>query len=157
MQDSKLVNTLVLAHYKLSSVKEDLPKEEAAYMKKMPYSNVVGSLMYAMISTRPDMAYGVSLVSRFMSKPSKDHWKAVKWLMRYIRGSMSVGLVYESRKEGGSCISGYCNSDYVADLDKRRSITGHAFTVGRNLVSWKSNLQHIVALSTTEAEYVALT
>ena len=126
-------------------------------MKKVPYSNVVGSLMYAMISTRPDLAYGVNLVSRFISKPSKDHWKVVKWLMRYIRGSMSVGLVYEPKKEGESCISGYCDSDYAADLDKRRSITGYAFTFGGNLVSWKSNLQYIVALSTTEAEYVALT
>ena len=78
MQDSKPVNTPVPAHYRLSSVEGDLPKEEATYMKKVPYSNVVGSLMYAMISTRPDMAYGVSLVSRFISKPSKDHWKAVK-------------------------------------------------------------------------------
>ena len=156
MQDSKPVNTPVLAHYILSSVKEDLPKEEAAYIKKVPYSNVVGSLMYAIISIRPDMAYGVSLVSRFMSKPSKDHWKAVKWLMRYIKGSLSVGLVYESRKEGGSYMSVYFDSDYAADLDKRRSITGYAFTVGGNLVSWKSNLQHIVALCTTEAKYMAL-
>ena len=69
---------------------------------------------------------------------------------------MDVGLVYELKKEGGSCISGYCDLDYATDLDKRRSLTGYVFTIGGNLINWKSNLQHIVALSITEAEYVAL-
>ena len=93
-------------------------------MKGVPYTNAVRSLMYAMIGTRPDIAYGVSLVSRFMSKPSKDHWKAVKWLLRYVKGSIDIGLCYEANDEGGSNIKGYCDSDYAADLNKRRSLTG---------------------------------
>ena len=78
MNDAKPVSTPLQAHFKLCSVKGELLKEEADYMKHVPYSNAVGSLMYAMIGTRPDIAYGVSLVSRFMSKPSKEHWQAVK-------------------------------------------------------------------------------
>ena len=126
-------------------------------MEKVSYSNVVGSLMYATIWTRLDIAYGVSLVSRFISKPSKDHWNVVKWLLRYLKGSLNKGLVHSSNIEGSNCIEGFCDSDYTADLDKRRSLTWYAFTICENLISWKSNLQHIVAFSTIETEYVALT
>ena len=126
-------------------------------MKKVPYSNAVGSLMYAMIASRPDIAYGVGLVSRFMSCPSKEHWQAVKWLLRYIKGSLNKGLVYKKVELDQIEVKGYCDADYAADLDKRRSLTGYVFTLGGNLVSWKSTLQHVVALSTTEAEYIALT
>lgn len=158
MSDCKPVTTPISPpHFKLNAVMGDLPKDESKYMKKVPYSNAVGSLMYAMIGTRPDIAYGVSLVSRFMSKPSKEHWSAVKWILRYLQGSVNKGLVYSSNPRESICIKGYCDSDFAADLDKRRSLTGYAFTLGGNLASWKSNLQHIVALSTIESEYIALT
>ncbi|RVW64151.1 Retrovirus-related Pol polyprotein from transposon TNT 1-94 [Vitis vinifera] len=68
--------------------------EEVEYMKSVPYSSMVGSLMYAMVCTRPDLAFAVSVVSRFMSNPGKAHWEAVKWIMRYLKGSSSVCLVY---------------------------------------------------------------
>ncbi|XP_052181870.1 secreted RxLR effector protein 161-like [Diospyros lotus] len=157
MEGCKPVSTPIPPHFKLQAVKGNLPKEEADYMKKVPYSNAVGSLMYAMISTRPDIAYGVSLVSRFMCNPSKEHWSAVKWVLRYLKGSVNKGLVFGSNAENSSSIKGFCDSDFAADLDKRRSLSGYVFTLGGNLISWKANLQHIVALSTTEAEYVALT
>lgn len=73
MNNCKPVFTPILAHFKLYAVKGDLSKDEESHMKKVPYSNAVGSLMYAMIGTKPDIAYGVSLVSRFVSKPSRDH------------------------------------------------------------------------------------
>lgn len=156
MQECKLVSIPMSPQYKLSAVKGSLPKVEEEYMKNVPYSNAVGSLMYAMICTRPDIAYGVSLVSRFMGNPSKEHWKSVKWMLRYLKGTVDKGLVFSSNTRNDSCIEGYCDSDFAADLDRRRSLTGYAFTLGGNLISWKANLQHIVALSTTEAEYVAL-
>ena len=148
MKNCKPVTTPIPAHYKPSTVKGELPEEEEKFVQKVPYSNAVGSLMYSMIGTRPDIAYGVSLVSRFMSKPSKDHWKTVKSLLRYLKGTVEVGLVYESKGVEESCIQGYCDSDYTADLDKRRSLTGYIFTIGGNVVSWKSNLLATVALST---------
>ena len=62
-------------------------------MQKVPYCNAIGFLMYAMMATRLDIAYGVGLVSRFMNLPSKEHWQAVKWLLRYLKGSRKLGLV----------------------------------------------------------------
>ena len=157
MENAKATSTPIGAHFKLSTLKEHEVISEAKHMKDVPYSNCVGSLMYAMVSTRPDLAYGVGLVSRFMSKPSRDHWQAAKWLLRYLKGTSEMKLVYSQNATRGPKVVGYCDSDYAADLDKRRSISGYVFTFGGNTVSWKSSLQHVVALSTTEAEYISLT
>ena len=157
MLESKQVSTPIPSHYKLKSVKGSISNTELEYMKKVPYCNAVGSLMYAMIATRPDIAYGVGLVSRFMSLPSKEHWQAVKWLLRYLKGSGKLGLFYSKPRNNQIELKGYCDADFAADLDRRRSLSGYVFTIGENVISWKSSLQHIVALSTTEAEYVALT
>ncbi|CAA7061742.1 unnamed protein product [Microthlaspi erraticum] len=89
-----------------------------------------------------------------MSRPIKEHWLGVKWVLRYLKGAASTKLSYTN--EGEFTLRGYCDAYYAADLDKRRSISGIVFTLGGNTISWKSNLQKIVALSITEAEYVAL-
>ena len=112
--------------------------------------------MYLMVCTRPDLCYGVSLVSRFMSQPGKEHWEATKWILRYLRGTIDVGLVFEATEKGMQ-VNGFVDSDYAGDIDTRRSQTGYVFQIGGCTVSWKSNLQSIVALSTTEAEYIACT
>jgi len=157
LDKAKAVSTPIGAQFKLMSLTEQELDNQAKYMEKIPYSNCVGSLMYGMISTRPDIAYGVSLVSRFMSKPGKTHWEAAKWLVRYIKGASDLSLVYTSNQSSHCKVQGYCDSDYAGDLDKRRSLSGYVFTVGENTVSWKASLQHVVALSTTEAEYISLT
>ena len=77
-------------------------------------------------------------------------------MLRYLKGSTKLGLVYKRDKENQIELKGYCDSDFAADLDRMRPITGYCFTIGGNIVSWKSSLQHIVALSTTKAEYVSL-
>lgn len=123
-------------------------------MSKVPYQSAVGSIMYAMVGTRLDLAYAVGLISRFMTNPLKEHWQAVKWVLRYIKGTVSTRLCY--KKKGEFKITGYSDSDYNGDLDQRRSTSGMVFTAGGNPVSWRSSLQKVVALSTTEAEYVAL-
>lgn len=122
-------------------------------MAKVPYSSAVGSLMYVMVCTRPDLAYSVSVVSRYMVNPNRDHWSAVKRIFRYLKGTSDVGLIFVVIK---SVVTGYSDSDYAADLDLRRSLTGYVFTLGNAVVSWKATLQSSVALSTTEAEYMAL-
>ena len=101
----------------------------------MPYSNVVDCMMYSMIATRPDVAYRVGLVSRFMSCPSKDYWHAIKLLLRYLKGSSKLGLSYSKTEMENVEIRGYCDADFAADLDKRRSLTGYYFTLGGNLIS----------------------
>lgn len=152
MYDAKISHTPIGAHFKLSSIKDD---EECIDVDEIPYASAVGSIMYGMIGSRPDLAYGIGLVSRFMSKPGTIHWEAVKWLLRYIKGSLDLQLMYT--KQMDFVVQGYYDSDFARDLDKRRSISGYVFTVGGNVVSWKSGLQKVVALSSTEAKYMALT
>ena len=156
-ENSKPVSTPLAPHLKLSSLLSPKTDEERAYMAKVPYANAVGSLMYAMVCTRPDISQAVGVVSRFMHDPGKGHWQAVKWILRYIQNTVDVGLVFEQDKSLGQCVVGYCDSDYAGDLDKRRSTTGYLFTFAKAPVSWKSTLQSTVALSTTEAEYMAIT
>ncbi|KAE8686551.1 cytochrome P450 71A9-like [Hibiscus syriacus] len=154
MSSAKPVSTPLANHFKLSS--EQCPKtdKEAEDMAKVPYSNAVGCLMYAMVCTRPDLAHAVSQVCKYMSKPGKQHWEAVKWIFRYLKGTVGHGIVFGSQRDN-PLVVGYVDSDYAGDLDNRRSTTGYVFTLGGGPICWKSTVQSIVALSTTEAEYMA--
>ena len=113
--------------------------------------------MYSMVCTRPDLAYAASLVSRFMAKPGKHHWEAVKWVFRYLKGTCNYGLKYQKTCFTENALVGFVDSDYAGDLDKRRSLTSYVFTLFGCTVSWKTTLQPVVALSTTEAEYIVAT
>lgn len=86
-----------------------------------------------------------------------EHWQVVKWILRYLKGTQEIGLVYCKGDESDQHVQGFVDSDYAGDLDKGRSLTGYVFTLFGNTVCWKAILQHIVALSTTEMEFVALT
>ena len=126
-------------------------------MNRVPYASAVGSLMYAMVCTIPDLSQAVSIISRYMHDPGKGHWEAVKWVLRYIKSIIDVGLVFEKDSIGKQECIGYLDSDYAGDLDKHRSTTGYVFTLSQAPVSWHSILQSIVVLSTIEAEYMAIT
>ncbi|KAE8732732.1 hypothetical protein F3Y22_tig00001750pilonHSYRG00022 [Hibiscus syriacus] len=154
MSSAKPVSTPLANHFKLSS--EQCPKtdKEAENMAKVSYSNAVGCLMYAMVCTRPDLAHAVSQVCKYMSKPGKQHWDAVKWIFRYLKGTVGHGIVFGSQRDN-PLVVGYVDSDYAGDLDNRRSTTGYVFTLGGGPICWKSTVQSVVALSTTEAEYMA--
>ena len=94
MQDAKAVNTPLASHFKLS--KEQSPKtvEEHDSMKKIPYASVVGNLMYAMVCIRPDIAHAVGVVCRYMDVPGRQHWEAVKWILRYLKGTSGKSLCF---------------------------------------------------------------
>ena len=117
-------------------------EEEIEYMSRVPYASAVGSLMYAMVCTRPDLAHAVSVVSRFMGQPGKEHWAAVKRIFRYLKGTSDVGLIYGC--DNPRLVTGYSDSDYSGDADSRRSMTGYVFTLGGFVVSWKVTLQSTV-------------
>ena len=124
-------------------------------MSRVQYASAVGSLMYAMVCTRPDLANAISTVSRFMSNSEKQHWEAVKWVLRYLRGTVRLGLVFQRLKTGKPrLLQSYVDADYAGDLDQRRSTTGYVFTVAECVISWKAELQDIISLSMTEAEYM---
>src|SRR3954469_14090377 len=88
---------------------------ERAYMNRIPYANIVGSLMYVMVCTKPDIAYAVSLVSRYMENPGKAHWQALKWILRFINGSLNRVLIYSGAlgEDNTAVIEGYVDSDYA--------------------------------------------
>ena len=127
MQNAKPVSIPLASHFKLS--KEVCPKtqEEMDYMSKVPYASAVGSLMYAMVCTRPDIAHVVGIVSRYMNKPGKENWMAVKWILRYLRGTKNQALCF-----GGLNIAlhGYVDANMACDIDNKRSTTWYVFTVG---------------------------
>ena len=156
MRDAKVVSTPLAMHFKLSASQSPQIEEEKLHMLKVPYASAVGSIMYAMVCTRPDIAQAVSVVSRYMANPGKEHWMAVKWILRYLKGTSHYGLLFRRVGTGDEMVKGYVDSDYAGDLDNRRSLSGYIFTVFGCSVCWKSVLQHVVALSTTEAEYIAL-
>ena len=96
----------------------------------------------------------MGVVSRFLSNPGKEHWEGVKWILRYLKGTSKMCLYFRRRND--LTLQGFSDADLGGDLDSRKSTTGYIFTLGGTAVSWKSKLQSRVALSTTEAEYIAI-
>ncbi|KAJ0726248.1 putative RNA-directed DNA polymerase [Helianthus annuus] len=152
-EKTKPRNTPLGSHLKLT--KEQCPRteEEKADMARVPYASAVGSLMYAMVCTRPDIAHAVGVVSRFMSNPGREHWEAVKWVLRYLKGTSKMGMRFKGKDV---VLKGYTDADLGGCKDTFKSTTGYVFTAGGTAVSWMSKLQKSVALSTTEAEYMAV-
>ncbi|KAE8661582.1 putative ribonuclease H protein [Hibiscus syriacus] len=155
MSSAKPVSTPLANHFKLSLKQCPKTDKEAEDMAKVPYSNAVGYLMYAMVCTRPDLSHVVSQVCKYMFKPGKQHWEVVKWIFRYLNGTVGHGIVFGSQRDN-PLVVGYVDSDYASDLDNRRSTTGYVFTLGGGPICWKFTVQSVVALSTTEAEYMAV-
>lgn len=115
------------------------------------YKQLIGSLLY-ITATRPDLMYAVCLLSRYMAAPTETHMQAAKKILRYLKGTLKMGLCY---KVGDGKLLGYTDSDYAGDMDDRKSTSGYVFYLGEAAISWASNRQPVVTLSTTEAEYVA--
>jgi Reverse transcriptase (RNA-dependent DNA polymerase) len=118
------------------------------------YRSIVGSLRY-LLNTRPDLAYSVGIVSRFMESPTTEHMAAVKHILRYVKGTTGMGCCYKRMSEEEQSFIGFSDSDMVGDLDDRKSTTGVIYFLGDNPVSWFSKKQKVVALSSCEAEYIA--
>eukprot|EP00253_Pinus_taeda_P036452 PITA_36452 len=160
-KDSKMVKLPIPVGVKLSA--EQCPKTQEAEedMSRVPYASAVsiGILMYAMDYTRPNIAHAVGVLSRFMSKTGKEHWTTVKRVFRYLRGTSDYGLCYQGRPGLDKVldICGFVGADWDGDLDQRRSTSGYVFNLFGGAVSWMSKKQSVVALSTTEAEYMAAT
>lgn len=100
-------------------------------MQRVPYASAVGSLMYAMVCTRPDISHAVGTVSRFLSNPGKEHWNAVKWVLRYLRGTSGMKLCFGSDEP---FLVGYTDSDLAGDIDSRKSTSGYLITFAGGVV-----------------------
>ena len=119
------------------------------------YQSAVGSLLYLSTRTRPDITFAVNNVARFCSQPTQEHWIAVKRIFRYLRGTTNLGLHYTKHSQSGELV-GYSDADWDNDCNDSKSVTGYLFQVGGTAVTWRSQKQSCVALSTAEAEYMAL-
>ena len=126
---------------------------------KHTYASVVGAIMYAMLGTRPDLAFAIGLLTRFNSNPGKSHVGALKRVLRYLKGSIDFQLTCGAESSGSSgsmlAVLGHCDSDWGASVDDRRSVSGTVFTIAGGAVTWQAQRQKSVALSTVEAEYMA--
>jgi hypothetical protein len=116
-------------------------------------SEIIGSLMYLASATRPDIAYAVSKLSRFVSNPGSEHWRALERVMRYLVGTMNYGIHYSGDPK---VLEGYNDANYISDADELKATSEYVFTLGDGVVSWKSCKQTILTRSIMEAELAAL-
>ena len=155
----------------LSQTSSPTTQEEKDTMKGIPYRELVGSLLWLSLGTRPDIAFAVSQIAKFNANPGPDHWQAAIRILRYLKGTRTLGLVY--RGQGSSILhevttsisslttpnvflpTGYVDADYARDTDTRRSVTGFLFFLAGAPISWQTRQQPSVALSTMESEFMA--
>lgn len=149
MQDCKAASTpREVNEYLIKQSQDALPVDKATYQ------SLVGSLMYLMLGTRPDIANAVGAVAQHCSNPGKEHWIAGKRILRYLKGTADHGIWYG--KPGATTeLFGYTDADWAGDKNDRKSTSGNVFLFGGGPISWSAKKQTAVALSTAEAEYVA--
>lgn len=150
MEDANPVTIPADPHQELSPSAHSTKEEETT---TAPYREAIGSLMYLCVATRPDITFAVNLTSRHLEKPTKIHWNAVKRILKYLKGTVGYGIKFKRNQERR--LLAYSDSDYAGELETRRSTTGYAVKFGTGIISWSSQRQQAVALSTTEAEYMA--
>ncbi|KAL0551706.1 hypothetical protein IC582_010795 [Cucumis melo] len=137
------------------NVNEKLQQNDGAEMANAQrFRSLVGGLIY-LTHTHPDISYSIGVISRFMRRPSRDHFGIAKRVMRYIAGTIEYGIWYSKVSDFKLC--GFTDSDWASSLDDRRSVSANVFTLGLGVITWSSKKQAIVALSSSEAEYAATT
>jgi hypothetical protein len=150
MEDANTAPTPLHDKTTLEAEPEGESEVDAGY-----YQSIVGSLSYAATATRPDIAFAVSALSRYSTRPFTSHLTAAKRVLRYLKGTADLKLVFPRSPTDSSPLVGYTDSDFAGDINGRKSQGGYIFKAYSGPVSWKSYKQSMVALSTTEAEYVA--
>ena len=149
LSDAKIVS--IPADISVKQKKDDGVSKE---VNSVSYQSMIRSLLYAAIATRPDIAHAVGAVSKFCSKSIEANLIAVKRIQHYLKGTLNLAIKYQ-RLESNMLI-GYSDADWAGDLDDHHSMTGNLFLMAGGPVNWLSKKQAVVALSTSEAEYIAL-
>jgi len=137
-----------------TSVKLSLITNEEAPADAREYASIMGGLIFAAYVTRPDIMCAVGQLSQFLNNPSSKHMSAAKRVLRYLQGTSMLGITYHPPPLR---LQGYSDADWAGDMDTRRSTTGYIVMLNNGAIAWKSRRQPTVALSTMEAEYMALT
>ena len=107
----------------------------------MRYSQIIGSLMYLASALRPDISFAVSKLTRYTSNPGDDHWRALKRVLCYLKGTISFGIHYSGHL---AVLEGYSDSNWISDIDQIYATSGYVFTLGGGAVSWRSRKQTIL-------------
>ncbi|KAK6151061.1 hypothetical protein DH2020_015993 [Rehmannia glutinosa] len=128
-------------------------KNRGEPVSQLEYARVIGSLMYLTNCTRPDITYSVNKLSRFISNPSTDHWKAMTRVLRYLKYATNYGILYTRYP---TVLEGYCDANWISDTKESKSTSGYVFTIGGGAMSWKSSKQTCIARSTMESEFIVL-
>jgi hypothetical protein len=154
MAECHPVNTPMAPNLILSKTMSPQSDADVEYMKDKQYQRAVGKLNYLALTTRPDISFTVSRLARYSANPGPEHWKAVKHVLRYIKGTLDYKLTYGPSAHPVD-FKTFSDADFARDPDKGKSTTGWVILMAGGAVSWCSKLQTRTAQSTTEAEYVA--
>ncbi|KAL0285430.1 UNVERIFIED_CONTAM: Retrovirus-related Pol polyprotein from transposon TNT 1-94 [Sesamum radiatum] len=152
MKNSKRGFLLVRHGVKLSKKQSPKIDEELRKMFNIPYSSAVGSIQYVVQYIRPDVAFALSITSRYQACAGEAHWTAVKTILKYLRRTKDMFLIYDG---GELILEGYSDASFQSDEDDAKSQSGFVFKLNAGVVAWKSSKQDTTADSTTEAEYIA--
>ncbi|GJW26154.1 retrotransposon protein, putative, ty1-copia subclass [Tanacetum coccineum] len=155
MENSKRETIPMQEKLKLSKSQGASTPAEKQRMQNIPYASAIGSIMYAVRCTRPDVAFAQNMTSRFQQNPGEEHWTAVKNILKYLRNTKDMFLVYGGNMERELRVSCYTDAGYLTDADNLKSQTGYVFVLNGGAVDWKSTKQSIFATSSTDAEYIA--
>ena len=153
MQGSKRGSLPVGHGIRLSKAMSPKTPAEEHRMRGIPYASAIGSIMYAMLCTRPDVAFALSMASRYQSCPGEGHWTAVKNILKYLRRTREYCLTYGGDEE--LVVRAYTDASFQTDQDDQKSQSGYVFCLNGGAVSWKSSKQDTTADSTAESEYIA--
>jgi hypothetical protein len=123
---------------------------------RVSYSSLIGSAMYAMLGTHPELAYAVGVLGRFSSNPGNSHWAAAKRVLRYLQHAKELCLTFDGNARGDMRFIGYSDSSWSDNTNTSQSTSGYIFIIGGGAIGWSSKRQNLVALSSTEAEYIGL-
>jgi hypothetical protein len=154
MQECKLVKVPITVGVNLSVDQCLKTHEEEEDMSLILYASAVGSFRYAMVYTRPDIPHAMGVLSRYMSKPRKEHWVVVKKVLMYLCGTNTYGLCYQGRSRLDIVldIHGFVDAYWARDMDHRRSTSGYVFNLSGGEINWMNKREYVVALSTTKSK-----
>jgi hypothetical protein len=149
MSDARPISTPTLTN-------EHLIKLTSAEIDIKTYQSALGALMYPMLGTCPDLAYTVAALGRHSATPGADHRRALERALRYLKATSDRQLVFQCGTPGGTVLHGFVDADWGSDVNDRKSTSGFVFMLGGAAVSWSSKKHTSITLSSTEAEYIAI-
>lgn len=155
MEDCKPVGTPIIKKGKEDENEDKNKKGEIN--TDIPYQQLIGSLMYLSVCTRPDISYAISYLSQFNKNPTNEMWQQAKRVLRYLKGTKEKGLLYKKSENSDVIVfTGFIDADWAGNLENGKSYTGYVYKINNNTVSWEARKQKTVALSSTESEYYAV-